>query len=45
MRSTFNKGDVIFRQGDATHFDFPDGTFDAVVSNYVYHNIPGERQK
>ena len=34
-----------FRQGDATHLDFPDETFDAVVSNYVYHNIPGERQK
>ena len=29
-----------FRQGDATHLDFPDETFDAVVSNYVYHNIP-----
>ena len=34
-----------FRQGDATHLDFADETFDAVVSNYVYHNIPGERQK
>ena len=34
-----------FRQGDATHLDFPDETFDAVVSNYVYHNIPGERQQ
>ena len=34
-----------FQQGDATHLDFPDGTFDAVVSNYVYHNIPGERQQ
>ena len=34
-----------FQQGDATHLDFPDETFDAVVSNYVYHNIPGERQK
>ncbi len=29
-----------FRQGDATHLDFPDETFDAVASNYVYHNIP-----
>lgn len=29
-----------FRQGDATHLDFPDESFDAVVSNYVYHNIP-----
>ena len=34
-----------FQQGDATHLDFADETFDAVVSNYVYHNIPGERQK
>ncbi|MBR0381265.1 MAG: class I SAM-dependent methyltransferase [Eubacterium sp.] len=34
-----------FRQGDATHLDFPDETFDAVTSNYVYHNIPsGDRQ-
>ena len=36
---------ITFRQGDATHLDFPDETFDAVVSNYVYHNIPGERQR
>ena len=35
---------ISFRQGDATHLDFPDETFDAVVSNYVYHNIPGDRQ-
>ena len=24
--------------------DFADETFDAVTSNYVYHNIPGDRQ-
>ena len=35
---------VSFQHGDATHLDFPDGRFDAVVSNYVYHNIPGDRQ-
>ena len=35
---------ITFRQGDATRLDFPDETFDAVVSNYVYHNIPGNRQ-
>ena len=29
-----------FRQGDALKLDFPDGSFDAVTSNYVYHNIP-----
>lgn len=33
-----------FRQGDATHLDFPDEYFDAVTSNYVYHNIPGDKQ-
>ncbi len=31
-----------FRQGDATHLEFPDETFDAVASNYVYHNIPSK---
>ena len=36
---------ISFQQGDATHLDFPDETFDAVVSNYVYHNIPGNRQQ
>ena len=35
---------VSFERGDATHLDFPDESFDAVVSNYVYHNIPGDRQ-
>lgn len=35
-----------FRQGDAVHLDFPDETFDAVTSNYVYHNITGmDRQE
>ena len=33
-----------FRQGDATRLGFADETFDAVTSNYVYHNIPGDRQ-
>lgn len=32
---------VSFRQGDAVKLDFPDETFDAVTSNYVYHNIAG----
>ncbi len=36
---------VTFRRGDATKLDFADETFDAVTSNYVYHNIPGDRQK
>ncbi len=29
-----------FARGDAQKLDFPDGSFDAVTSNYVYHNIP-----
>lgn len=29
-----------FAQGDALKLDFPDGIFDTVTSNYVYHNIP-----
>ena len=32
---------VEFRQGDALKLDFPDESFDAVTSNYVYHNILG----
>ena len=30
-----------FRQGDACRLNFPDEYFDAVTSNYVYHNITG----
>ena len=33
-------GNTSFMQGDATKLGFPDESFDAVVSNYVYHNIP-----
>ena len=29
-----------FQPGDALKLDFPDESFDAVTSNYVYHNIP-----
>ncbi len=29
-----------FAKGNALKLDFPDRTFDAVTSNYVYHNIP-----
>ena len=31
----------LFQHGDANKLDFPDESFDAVVSNYVYHNITG----
>ena len=30
-----------FQHGDARRLDFPDESFDAVASNYVYHNITG----
>ncbi len=36
---------VSFMRGDAVKLDFPDESFDAVTSNYVYHNIPGDKQK
>ncbi len=32
---------VSFIKGDATQLDFLDESFDAVTSNYVYHNING----
>ena len=32
---------VSFQKGDARKLDFPNETFDAVTSNYVYHNIVG----
>jgi len=31
-----------FQQGNALKLDFEDETFDAVTSNYVYHNIPSK---
>ena len=31
-----------FQHGDAKQLDFPDESFDVVISNYVYHNIIGE---
>ena len=33
---------VSFRRGNAVKLDFPDECFDAVTSNYVYHNIAGK---
>ncbi len=32
---------VRFEQGNAVKLDYPDESFDAVTSNYVYHNIAG----
>lgn len=34
---------VTFMQADATKLPFNDNEFDGLVSNYVYHNIPGNR--
>lgn len=36
---------VSFQKGDACKLDFPDETFDAVTSNYVYHNITGKTKQ
>ncbi len=34
-----------FQPGDARHLPFADGTFDAVTSNYVYHNVTGANKQ
>ena len=34
-----------FRKGNAVKLDFADESFDAVVSNYVYHNIPSSDRR
>jgi len=34
-----------FERGDANHLDFPDETFDAVVSNFVYHEVNDGKSK
>ncbi|MBQ8642241.1 MAG: class I SAM-dependent methyltransferase [Clostridia bacterium] len=34
-----------FQYGNAVRLDFPDETFDAVTSNYVYHNITGKNKQ
>ncbi|MCR5189926.1 MAG: methyltransferase domain-containing protein, partial [Bacteroidales bacterium] len=37
---------ISFAKGNALKLDFADETFDAVCSNYVYHNIPSrDRQE
>ena len=40
---TWPKAKVIgvFQHGDAKQLDFPDESFDVVISNYVYHNVMG----
>jgi SAM-dependent methyltransferase len=34
-----------FEHGDAKHLDFADETFDAVVSNFVYHEVRDSKSK
>lgn len=36
---------VTFQKGDAARLDFPDGAFDAVVSNFVFHEVRSEKDK
>ncbi|MBQ9227954.1 MAG: class I SAM-dependent methyltransferase [Eubacterium sp.] len=36
---------IRFQKGDATALPFEDNTFDAVCSNYVYHNIPSRNRQ
>ncbi len=36
---------IQFFNGDATALDFADDSFDGLCSNYVYHNIPGDRNR
>lgn len=36
---------IDFQKGDANKLPFSDESFDAVVSNYVYHNIPGKNKQ
>jgi len=36
---------VSFRKGDAAKLDFPDGSFDACVSNFVFHEVRAQPDK
>ena len=36
---------VRFQKGDAAHLDFPDSSFDAVISNFVFHEVQSEPNK
>ena len=38
-------GNVLFEEGNAVHLPFADESFDAVTSNYVYHNIAGQNKQ
>ena len=36
---------ITFQKGDAAHLDFADGTFDAAVSNFVFHEVKSQPDK
>jgi SAM-dependent methyltransferase len=36
---------ITFQKGDAAKLDFPDGTFDAAVSNFVFHEVRTQPDK
>lgn len=36
---------VIFQKASAAHLPYPDGRFDAVVSNFVFHEVAGVKDK
>lgn len=36
---------VAFEQGDAAQMEYPDGTFDAAVSNFVFHEVRSQPDK
>ena len=44
-RSEGVAGRCRFEHGDANKLAFPDESFDAVVSNYVYHNVAGSDKR
>ena len=39
------KSRITFRKGDAAKLDFLDGTFDAAVSNFVFHEVRSQKDK
>ena len=36
---------VSFQKGEAAHLEFPDESFEAVVSNFVIHEVRSEKDK
>ncbi len=38
-------GQITFKKGDAAHLDFSDSTFDAAISNFVFHEVKTQPDK